>query len=67
MSFDLIPPNISFVELARGFNVPGLRVEKPEDIGPAIDLALSTDGPFLIDLVVSSETPGHEISCRCGQ
>lgn len=65
-SFDLLPPQIDFVELARGLSVPAVKVEKPDEIGPALDRALSRDGPFLIDLLVSDEVKGHE-DCKCGQ
>ncbi len=65
--FDLSPPQIGFVDLAKGLNVPGVRVEKPEDIDFALNLFLSTDGPFLIDLVVDNEVSGHEMGCKCGQ
>jgi len=47
--------------------VPGVRVERPEQIGPALDEALADDGPHLIDLVISDDVPGHETSCKCGQ
>ena len=32
--------------------VPAARVEKPEEIGPAIKQMLASPGPFLIDLVL---------------
>ncbi len=66
-SFDLTGPEIRFDRVAQSMSVPGVRVEKPSEIGPAIDKALSTDGPFLIDLVVGSEVSGHKVGCKCGQ
>ena len=57
-SFDLKEPVIDFVALAQALGVPGLRVEKPEEIQPAIQQMLAHDGPFLIDLVVTSQVPG---------
>jgi thiamine pyrophosphate-dependent acetolactate synthase large subunit-like protein len=35
-------------------------VETPDEIGPAIAEALGQDGPYLIDLVLRSDVPGHE-------
>jgi benzoylformate decarboxylase len=66
-AFDLAEPKLRFDEIARALGVPGMRVEKPSDIGAALDKALSTDGPFLIDLVVTSEVPGYKVGCKCGQ
>jgi benzoylformate decarboxylase len=65
--FDITDPDIDFATMARGMGVPGVRVEKPEQIGPAIEQMLSTEGPFLVDLVVSSDVPNHFVYCRCGQ
>jgi benzoylformate decarboxylase len=59
-SFDLGSPEIRFDELARSMGVPGTRVETPDEVGPAIAEALEEPGPFLIDLVVHQEVPGHE-------
>ena len=36
-----------------------MRVETPEQIGPAIREALADDEPFLIDLVITNEVPNH--------
>ncbi|MCP4295508.1 MAG: thiamine pyrophosphate-binding protein, partial [Proteobacteria bacterium] len=65
--FELTDPNIEFVQLAEAMGVPGIKVEKSEDIKPAIEKMLATDGPFLIDLVIDSEVPGHRVECKCGQ
>ena len=66
-SFDLTDPVVRFDRIAESMGVPGLRVEEQSEIGPAIDKALSIEGPFLIDLVVGKEVPGHLIGCKCGQ
>jgi benzoylformate decarboxylase len=66
-SFDLGDPVIRFDELARSMGVPGVRVERPEEIGPAIKRALEHDGPFLIDLVITNHVPGSKVNCKCGQ
>jgi len=66
-SFDLKEPVIDFAALSRSMGVPGLRVEKPDQIGPAIRQALAQDGPFLIDLVITNHVPGSKVNCKCGQ
>jgi thiamine pyrophosphate-dependent acetolactate synthase large subunit-like protein len=58
-SFDLSSPDIRFDELARALGVQAVRVETPEQIGPALRQALANDEPFLIDLVITDEVPGH--------
>jgi len=65
-SFDLGRPEIRFDLLAQSLGVDAIRVDRPEQVGPAIDKALGTEGPFLIDLVLSDEIPGHA-HIRCGQ
>ena len=59
-SFDLGSPEIRFDELARSMGVPAARVETPDEVGPAIAEALEEPGPYLIDLVLHQEVPGHE-------
>jgi benzoylformate decarboxylase len=54
-SFDLAPPDLRFDKLAQGQGVDAVRVERPDDIAPALDRALADDKPFLIDLVLSAE------------
>jgi benzoylformate decarboxylase len=66
-SFKLADPVIDFATLAQSMGVPGVRVEKPNQVAPAIQQALAHDGPFLIDLVVTDHVPGAKINCKCGQ
>src|SRR2546422_10684548 len=47
---DLDKPLIDFVGLARSLGVPGTRVEKTSDIGPAVGKALASGGPHLVDV-----------------
>lgn len=51
-SFELTQPELRFDQLAQGQGVRGIRVEKPEEVVPAIEAALADDKPFLIDLVL---------------
>ena len=60
-SFNLVEPRIDFSGLAHALGVGGVRIEKPEEIGPAIQQMFETDGPFLIDLVVSNEVAGTKV------
>ena len=41
-----------FAALAKAFGVHGARVEKAEDIGPALQAALDSGGPAVIDMIV---------------
>lgn len=66
-SFDIGDPNIAFVDLARGMGVPGVRVETPDQVAGAVREMLSTDGPFLVDLVTANEIPSHFVCHEAGQ
>lgn len=65
--FDLSRPAMNFAKIAESLNVPAVRVERPEEIAPALDKAFETDGPFLIEVVLSNEVEGHKIGVKCGQ
>jgi thiamine pyrophosphate-dependent acetolactate synthase large subunit-like protein len=66
-AFDIREPNIDFVGLAEAMGVPGAKVERPEQIGPALDRMLADDGPFLVDLVISDDVPSHFVYHKGGQ
>jgi benzoylformate decarboxylase len=49
VAMDLDRPLIDFVGLARSLGVPGERVDRAPDIGPAMGRAFASRGPYLID------------------
>ena len=67
LSFDLSKPDLRFDEMARSMGVEASRVEKPEEIAPAIQKALAHKGPFLIDVVLEADVNPDMIGVRCGQ
>ncbi|MGK7879447.1 MAG: thiamine pyrophosphate-dependent enzyme, partial [Crocosphaera sp.] len=67
LSFDLSKPNLKFHEMAKAMGVEAVRVERPEEIEPAIKQALAHDGPFLIDVVIEADVHPDMIGVRCGQ
>jgi acetolactate synthase-1/2/3 large subunit len=44
-----------FVKLAEAYDIPGLRVTRPDEVSAAIERANATPGPFLIDFRVKEE------------
>jgi pyruvate dehydrogenase (quinone) len=50
---DLVNPN--FAQLAESAGLLGLRVEKPEQLAPAIQEALRHDGPALVEVIVNRQ------------
>jgi acetolactate synthase I/II/III large subunit len=49
---DLGRPDLDFVKVAGGLGVPGRRVESAEELGDALERALSEPGPHLIEALV---------------
>ena len=50
-----------FVKLADAYGLPGVRVDKLADVGPAMDAAVRTKGPFLIDFRIDPEANVYPI------
>jgi len=50
-----------FVKLADAYGLPGVRVDTLEEVGPAMDLAEKTRGPFLIDFRIDPEANVYPI------
>jgi acetolactate synthase-1/2/3 large subunit len=50
-----------FVKLADAYGLPAVRVDKFEQIGPAMDAAERTKGPFLIDFRIDPEANVYPI------
>jgi benzoylformate decarboxylase len=53
---ELVGPEINFARLAESFGIFGERVEKPEQIEPALKRALEQSGPAVVDVVISQNT-----------
>lgn len=47
------PSNPDFVRVAEGFGAMGIRVEKKEEVEPALEKALAHDGPVVLDVRVA--------------
>jgi pyruvate dehydrogenase (quinone)/pyruvate oxidase len=52
---DLHP--IDFAAFARACGGTGFTIEKPEDCGPALDMAIGTPGPVIIDAIIDPHEP----------
>ncbi|QNI33529.1 ubiquinone-dependent pyruvate dehydrogenase [Alloacidobacterium dinghuense] len=50
---DLVNPN--FTKLAESANIFGVRVEKPEELRPALSSALAHNGPALVEVIVNRQ------------
>lgn len=54
-SYTQLTGNPDFVKVAEAYGAVGIRVTRPEEVIPAIEKALATPGPVVIDFVVSPE------------
>jgi pyruvate dehydrogenase (quinone) len=50
-------PDFPYAEHARTLGLGGVRVTRPDDVGPAWDQAFSADRPFVIDAVTDPTVP----------
>jgi benzoylformate decarboxylase len=57
-SFDLNKPVVDFASLARSMGVPGICVDRPDQVEAAIKQMMEHDGPFLVDMIISNHVPG---------
>jgi benzoylformate decarboxylase len=64
-SFELRQPELRFAQIAESMGVKALRVEQPKQIKKAISQALAHEGPFLIDVAISSEVPNILSGTEC--
>jgi benzoylformate decarboxylase len=56
-SFDLGDPVINFAKLAESMGVTAVCVDRPENVEAAVKQMMETDGPFLIDMVITNAVP----------
>jgi pyruvate dehydrogenase (quinone) len=50
-------PDVPYAEFAKLIGLGGLRVESPEEVGPAWETALAADRPFVLDMVTDPNVP----------
>jgi len=50
-------PDVPYAEFAKSIGLGGMRVEDPDQVGPAWDRALSADRPFVLDMVTDPNVP----------
>ncbi len=53
---DLTSPMLGFPEMAKGMGVPGETVTDANDIAEAMARAVATNGPYLLEIVISGKT-----------
>jgi acetolactate synthase-1/2/3 large subunit len=58
---DLSEPAIDFVSMAKGMGVPGRRAVTAEEFNAALEKAVKTRGPYLIEAIVPSEYEGLKL------
>jgi len=54
-NMDLSAPDLGFVDLARGMGVEGARVSKPGELRAALDAALLSGRPYLLDVAIEGK------------
>lgn len=47
--------NPDFVAVAKGYGVQGFRIDRPEEVRPTLEKALTIDGPVIIDCRIEKE------------
>ncbi len=57
VELDLNEPPLRFDKLAEAMGVPACRVERPEDLAGALKVAMASEGPSLVDVVLEGPVP----------
>jgi len=50
-------PDVSYAEVANAMGIPGIAIDRDDDIGPTWDRALAADGPTVLDIRCDPEMP----------
>lgn len=66
-SFDLSYPEISFDVIAKSFGMDAERVWSPAQVPDSIERMLSSNGPYLINLVLEGDIKPELVGVHCGQ
>jgi benzoylformate decarboxylase len=52
---DLTGPELDFAHLAKGMGVEAIRVEKPDEIAPALAAAVAANRPYLVEIAIEGK------------
>ena len=52
-----VVPDFGFARYAELIGLIGIRVDRPEDVGPAWDRALAADRPVIVEAITDPEVP----------
>ncbi len=55
VEMDLIGPELRFDRIAESMGVPGERVERPDQIGPALRRGIEAKTPYVVDVVLDAK------------
>ncbi len=55
---DILDPPVDFVHLGLSVGIPGRRVERPEDLRPALEWAAAQSGAAIVDVVLDPKEAG---------
>ena len=64
MDFYKLP--LDFVKMAAAFNIEGTRVENPDDLGPALLNAVSSDKPTVVDVIMDDAMDTDRLQSQWG-
>jgi len=58
IAMDLVEPELDFARIAEAFGVRGVRIERADELGPAVRQAQEAQEPWLIDVVIDGSLKG---------
>jgi thiamine pyrophosphate-dependent acetolactate synthase large subunit-like protein len=56
---DLNEPALDFVEIAHGMGVAGKRISQPDEIASAVQEALASGAPYLVEVMTEGRIPAQ--------
>jgi thiamine pyrophosphate-dependent acetolactate synthase large subunit-like protein len=54
---DLTQPGLDFIEIAHGMGIEGRRVTNPDEIQPAVQQALASNVPYVVEVLTDGTVP----------
>ncbi|MCZ6866257.1 MAG: thiamine pyrophosphate-dependent enzyme, partial [Chloroflexi bacterium] len=67
IGMDFYQRPLDFVKLAHAFDIEGVRVERPEDLAPALRKAIDSGKPRVVDVILDDSFDAESIQAQWGQ